>query len=457
MQLTYLHLAGLLAVFAIVAAVGLRAARQVKTARDFVVGGRSMGPAVVSGAITGTIIGGASTIGTAQLAYTVGFSAWWFTLGAGIALIVLGIGYADSLRRAGVDTVSQYLAAHFGAVAAPLTSIAASLGIFFSIVANLLSAFPLLTAVFPITNGQAAGLALLIVLMLVFLGGLRGAGSIGLLKTALILVTVGIAGWQAFAGLGGWRGLITVFPAWPWFSLLGRGAWTDMASALSLVVGTLSTQTYIQAVCGAKDEQAARVGCLVAAAVTLPAGIPAVLVGMFMQIYHPNIEPLTALPMFIMLYLPPWLGGMALAGLLLAALGSAAGLTLGVGTTILQDVIRRWWRPQTEQAALNASRIMVLLIALGATSFTFGNLKSLVLEWNFLSMGLRGAGIFLPLTAAVFFPGRFSSRWSLLAMGVGAGVALFWKLLWPAGPDPLYGGLTACAVCLVVGWQEKKA
>ena len=36
---------------------------------------------VVAGAIMGTLVGGSSTIGTAQLAYQYGMSAWWFTLG----------------------------------------------------------------------------------------------------------------------------------------------------------------------------------------------------------------------------------------------------------------------------------------------------------------------------------------------------------------------------------------
>ena len=32
----------------------------------------------------GTLVGGSSTIGTAQLAFDYGISAWWFTLGGGV-------------------------------------------------------------------------------------------------------------------------------------------------------------------------------------------------------------------------------------------------------------------------------------------------------------------------------------------------------------------------------------
>ena len=46
---------------------------------------------VVAGIIIGTLVGGSSTIGTAQLAYHYGLSAWWFTLGAGIACLILAL------------------------------------------------------------------------------------------------------------------------------------------------------------------------------------------------------------------------------------------------------------------------------------------------------------------------------------------------------------------------------
>ena len=34
---------------------------------------------VVAGVIMGTLVGGSSTVGTAQLAYQFGMSAWWYT------------------------------------------------------------------------------------------------------------------------------------------------------------------------------------------------------------------------------------------------------------------------------------------------------------------------------------------------------------------------------------------
>lgn len=451
MTFTGTHLISLLITLTVVSGLGIYAARKVKTASDFAVGGRSSGVSLVVGTIIGTIIGGASTIGTAQLAFTVGIAAWWFTLGAGLALIILAFYYAEPLRRSNLQTIPQFLVKNYGPLAGPLTSLSSSVGIFFSIVSNILSAIPLMSAIFGFSAIHAAGAVCLLTVVYVFFGGVWGTGLIGVLKSILIYITLAAVGVVAFDGMGGISGFLTAFPANPWFNLLGRGAWVDIGSGLSLIVGTLSTQTYIQAIYAARDVRAARQGALTAALITLPTGLPAVMVGMYMRVHHPDIDPIDALPLFILQYLPPWLGGVAIATLLLAAIGSSAGLVLGVGTMLSRDIVGKYWNKISESAMLTVNRAAVLIITLAATLVTFGNLKSLVLEWNFLSMGLRGAGIFLPLTAAIFWPGKIRPILALWSMAAGAGTSLLWKLVFPTGIEPLYPGLIMSGLLLVVG------
>ena len=81
MTLTTGHIIGIVSTLAAMTAIGLYSGRKVKTAKDFTTGGGKAGWPVITGAILGTLIGGGSTIGTAQLAFEVGFSAWWWTLG----------------------------------------------------------------------------------------------------------------------------------------------------------------------------------------------------------------------------------------------------------------------------------------------------------------------------------------------------------------------------------------
>lgn len=94
MELSLWHIVIMLATVFAVIGVGLWAARSVNSAEGYSLNGRSAGVPLIAGSIAGSIVGGGATIGTAQLAYTCGLSAWWFTLGAGITFIIMGIFYA---------------------------------------------------------------------------------------------------------------------------------------------------------------------------------------------------------------------------------------------------------------------------------------------------------------------------------------------------------------------------
>ena len=66
------HIIGIVITLIGITVVGIYAGRKVKTAADFTVGGRKASASVVAGTIMGTLVGGASTIGTAQLAFQFG-------------------------------------------------------------------------------------------------------------------------------------------------------------------------------------------------------------------------------------------------------------------------------------------------------------------------------------------------------------------------------------------------
>lgn len=90
LRLTYKHVIGIVITFGIILFVSIYSGSKVKSSSDFSVGGKKARRGIVAGTIMGTLVGGASTVGTAQLAFLFGFSAWWFTLGAGIGCLILG-------------------------------------------------------------------------------------------------------------------------------------------------------------------------------------------------------------------------------------------------------------------------------------------------------------------------------------------------------------------------------
>ena len=456
MNLSMVHIISLILTLVATILPGIIAARKIKSADDYNVGGRRAGVGMVAGSIIGTIVGGAATMGTAQLGFKLGLTAWWFTLGSGIALIIMAIFYAVPLRRSSLTTVSEFLVNNYGKVAGPFTSISASAGIFFSIVASTLTALSLVAGLFNVSIETSGVIVLLLTVAIVFFGGISGAGMAGILKILLIFGTIFVGGIISYLDMGQWQGLKAAFPEYPWFSLFGRGVEDGLFSLVSMIVGVISTQTYVQSIFSAKDSKTAAAGCITAALVVIPVGLPSVLIGMFMSKMHPEINSIDALPMYLVTYLPEWLGGIGLGAILISAMGSLSGLALGVGTMISRDLVKNIWKSANSTNLLWASRISVLLVTICAIVFVFFHLDSSVLEWNYLSMALRGSGIFLPLTFAVFFPGKINRKFGIMAIIGGIAVACLWKYIAPWKINGLFPALACNLLFLIPGLLVKK-
>lgn len=457
MQLTSTHFFSLIITLLVTLLPGVLTARQVKSAEDYNVGGRSAGAGMVAGTIIGTIVGGAATVGTAQLGFKLGLTAWWFTLGSGIALMLMAIFYSVPLRRSGLTTIAEFLVTNYGKPAGWLATLSACAGIFFSIVASTLTALHLVAAIFNVPLTLAAGVIIMVTAALVFFGGLSSSGMAGIFKITLIFASIFVGGLLAYNDMGGYTGIRAVFPEQPWFSLFGRGVGDGLFSLGAMIVGVISTQTYVQAIFSAKNGKAAAAGCLSAALVVIPVGLPSVMIGMFMHVQHPEINSIDALPLYLATYLPEWLGGIGLAAVLLSALGSIAGLALGVGTMISRDVVTKVLTGLTAQGQLWASRLSVLAVSVAAMVFVFLHLDSSVLEWNYLSMALRGSGIFLPLTFCIFFPRKVRASMGVAAMGAGIFAALFWRHISSIEVNSLLPALCYNLFFLMIGlfWKER--
>jgi SSS family solute:Na+ symporter len=217
-------------------------------------------------------------------------------------------------------------------------------------------------------------------------------------------------------------------------------------------VGVLSTQTYLQAIFSGRDVRASRRGALLSAAIIPPIGVAGILVGLYMRATAPQINPREALPLFILQQLPDWFGGLVLATLFIATIGTGAGLVLGVSTMLTEDVYKRLARPDTsDRQLLLSSRGGIVAVTAVGLMLAAGNANSLILEWSFLSMGLRGATICLPLLGAIFWRGSVNPKAGVWAIGLGPLSAVLWAVFGRSTIDPLYVGLSVSLGVLLTG------
>ncbi len=448
------HIIGMVVTLLLIIGVGIYASSQVRCAADFSGSSRKAGSPLVAGTIMGTLVGGASTIGTAQLAFQFGLCAWWFTIGAGIGCLALGLAMLGPLYTNNNETVPQYLVGTYGQSIGPVTSIFSSIGMFINIVAQGLAAVALLTAIFHMSLTSALVISVVLVLAYVF-GGVQGTGMAGVVKLSLLYMATIVTGLLAYHMFNGSSGIYQAFPAqFPWFSLFGRGFSKDAAAGFSLLVGVLSTQTYIQAVLSAKTYEAARNGALMSAVLIPPIGVGGILVGLFMRANvasFPGLESAQVLPTFVLHYLPPWLGGMIIATLLIAVIGTWAGLSLGVSTMLTRDIYRRFIKKGVdEKKALLVQRALIVFLAIAACYFISGSAGALILSFSFLSMGLRGCTVLFPLMGAIFFKKFVTPAAGMASAILGPLTDFYWAMRYPNGIDPLYPGLLFGFATLII-------
>ncbi len=448
------HIIGMVVTLLIIVGFGIYAGTKVKGERDFSGASRKAGSAVVAGTIMGTLVGGSSTIGTAQLAFRFGLDGWWFSLGAGIACLFLGTFMLRPLYNSNKTTIPQYLVETYGPAIGPISSVFTSLGIFINVIGQGLAAVALLTSIAHVSPTQALLISVALVLAYVLAGGLVGTGIVGTIKLTLLYGAVIAAGGIALYKFGGIGGLYRAFPEhFPWFSLFGRGFSVDFAAGFSLIVGVLSTQTYIQAVLSAKSFGHARSGALISAFFIPPVGIGGILVGLYMKAHiaeFPGLKSAEVLPVFILHYMPPLLGGVVLATLVVAVVGTWAGLNLGISTMLTRDIYKRYIdKKADDKKALLVQRVSILGLCAITVVAVSSNLGGLILGFSFLSMGLRGCSALFPLLGAMFFKRYVTPTAGVLAAIFGPLTDVIWQALYPKVMDPLYPGLVVSAGVLI--------
>ncbi|MDR3763565.1 MAG: sodium:solute symporter family protein [Acidobacteriota bacterium] len=449
-MLQYSFLFGIGIVFVAITAVGLYAAGKVKSAEDFALGGRRATAGLVAGSLMGTMVGGASTLGTSQVAFCYGLSAWWWCLGAGMGFMVLASGLGRRLYESGATTVPELLSRSYGSRIRPIVAVFTSLGILFSFIGNSLAFVALCGST--LHTGALASAVLGMVLMLVYVifGGVWGTGMGGVLKVVLVYLSLACCAFVAWHKLGGVGGMAATFPAHPWFSLFGRGYAVDGAAGFSMLLGVLSTQTYFQAVVSARSFKQARRGAWISALATPLIGLAAVLVGLCMKALYPATVSSQAMPAFALHFLPPMLSGVVLATLLITIVGCSAGLALGISTMFSVDIYQQHLRPSAgSREILRVQRAALLITGLVPLWFAIGNANATILDWSFLSMSLRGCTVLFPLLGILYWPQFVTRTAGIVSACLGPLTAFCWHIVQPKGIDPLYPGLAVSLIAMM--------
>lgn len=474
------HVIGIVGAVALIEVVGIHASRKVKSAADFTKSGGRAGAWLVCGTIMAALIGGQSTIGTAQLAFSYGISAWWFTVGCALGSLAISLVYGDALRRSGCSTVLEVVGRGFGRKVEITGSVLCSIGIFISVVAQVLSTSALLTTLFPIGFTAAAVIGVAIMTIYVVFGGLWSAGLGGVIKVALLCLTAVVGAIAVLTLAGGFGNILNDIhdtlgiiksTSDPYMNVLARGVMKDLGGAVSVVLGVICTQSYALAIWAAKSTPTARRGGILAACLSVPIGVACVLIGMYMRGHYVTADEVSALgyvpagmgviqnsaqafPRFVVDCIPGLPGGVMLGTMLITTIIAGAGLALGSTTIVVRDVLQRFFTSLSEPVCnLRAQRLSIVVLMALAVLVAAASQASFINDLGFLSMGLRATVVLLPLTFALWFPGRFRRGWILASILAGICSLFVFKIMWPR-LDPTFPALAVCLVIALCGYRR---
>ncbi|GHU04735.1 symporter [Alphaproteobacteria bacterium] len=415
---------------------------------NYLLAGRNMPAFLVAIMIVGLAVGGVSTVGVAERAYTQGLSAGWYNAGWGIGGIVVGLTLAKHLRRVTAKTIPEMVGAMFGP-SARFLGVICQLLVMISITAlQYVAGGSILTALMPDVFSFRGGMcaSAIIFISITVVGGYWASGLTNIINVIAIYIGILIALWQTLDNFGGLDAIMPKLSAdGPWMDITtGMGLATVIAYVIVMTTMAAGTQVVAQISFAARNENAAKWGILIGGVIILPAGFICAIFGVVAAAEFPNLgNAAMALPTLAAL-LSPAVGGIFLAALWAADVSTAVGLLMGCSTLVLEDIVKKAVpRPMSSGREMLVSRIVVLLVSLlsfGLALTVVGILKTIT-----TALALTTSFTIL-IVAGIYFPKLVKKAcgfWIILASLVLWIIWTFFPSL-RVGPELIYAEWIVC-------------
>ena len=424
-----MFLFAVIAYLSVLVVVGAWRSRQVKTADDFLVAGRTLPARVLVFTLLSTWIGSGSLFAGAGLGYRAGFPALWQSAGAwvGIALIYF---IAPRVRRIAQYTVPDILELRYGPAARVLGTVTTVLaystiaayqfrggGRLLELVAGVdPNQGALITAAFCVAYTSLAGM--LSIAYLDVGNGLMMAVGV----TLGVLFLIGDAG-----GLESAIGALRPDQVSLFGSLSPQMAFALFFPTLFLLLGEANMY---QKFFSAKNERAAKmaVASWIVGTIVVETLIDSVGVLGSAAIPGLSTEASESIVIRVALQsLPTVFGLLLVCGAAAIIVSTANSFLLTPATNLMRDVYQRFINPQVrDRQILLYTRLIVA--ALGVLGYVAGNFFPTILAMALWAYTMYGAGITPALLAALLWPR--ATRWGgVTSIAVGMLTTLVWEIV----------------------------
>jgi SSS family solute:Na+ symporter len=398
-----LQLLIILLYFLILIIIGFVTKKFSKTSTDFLIAGRNLGLVLCTVTVLGEWLGGMSTVGTAEKAYTHGFFPMWYNISTATGMVLFGYLLAKRYRESNLHTVGEMLEKLFDRRVRIITSLC-------FVVAFIILSYIQLQAVGGVTAqlldldyNLAVIIAGILVTLYVYFGGMKSIALTNLIHVLLLYTTLITVFCLTLVRIGGFGGL---------FAALGerlapeevaalrnpfsQGLGPMLAWLLGGILAGFASQASIQPVFAARDIRTARRSSYLSALFIAPVGIMVSTLGLAVRAGAAGGPPPTVketLPFLLMRaeLLPSWLSGLAMAGIVAAILSTIAPVMFAVSTIITKDLYQLIFDTRADDRRLfRMSKLFVVAIGLLSIPLAIF-LRGRILDTAYITYAIRGA------------------------------------------------------------------
>lgn len=451
----------LLVYLGLLAAIGWAMGGRNRSAADFAIGGRSVGPWVTALSFVAAYYSSVVIIGGGAFGYKFGLSTLWVgasnvLLGTTLAWIVLGRRVRRLSENLGVMTLSGFFAERFRSPQLRIFS-AAVTGLFLviynvSVLKGMANTFEVLMDL-PYWAGVL--ISATVILFYTAVGGYLAVVWTSFVQGIVMILALALLSFMALREVGGLTALADRLAAISTglVNTPGDWGWAGLVSFAFIVsLGTWGMPQLIIRFYSIRNAKMLRLGLIV---VTFGASVALLpyLNGAIARVLIPGLSSADlAIPALTQKVLNDWGGAFFLAGVVAAGMSTFAGVLIIISSSLVRDVwIHGLGRELSSAAELRANRLMSL--AVGVVSMLVA-LKppALVLVLTAFSWAVIASTNLWPLLFGIYWR-RCSPRATLWSMILGASGALAWQALRALLPAPwngVHGFLVGLAVGLVV-------
>jgi SSS family solute:Na+ symporter len=445
-------------------AIGLVAAKRVKTSADFAIAGRHLPLAMIVTTTFATWFGAETVLGIPAKFVNSGLNGVVEDpFGAGGCLILVGLFFAGKLYRMNLLTISDYYRERYGRS----VEIFCSIIIMVSYLGWVSAQVTALGLVFNLLSGGVIsmpwGMTIGVVSVLAYtlFGGMWSVAVTDFIQ--MIILVVGLAILAVYAGdqAGGADKVIALAVSQDLFKFLPEPNMKDilffLAAAMTIMFGSIPQQDVFQRVMSANSLNAATKGPIIGGiCYILFAFVPMFLVVSALIIMPEQAaqlieeDPQKVLPTLVMTQMP-FVMQVLFFGALLSAIKSCASATLlAPSVTFTENIWRQFFPHQGDKQSLLAMRVTVLVFSALVLLYAIQMQGSSIYEMVSGAYQVTLVGAFIPLLFGLYWA-KATTQGAILSIAFGLSTWLL-LLMTPAGeefPAQLAGVLASLAGMLI--------